>query len=389
MGVDWESTRFGDVRADGVHGRSGIGLSELGFTLVWSLHPTQTHSFSVFGTSVWVSAHTEGGSGPVLLGQAMPEAAWCDETRQFPNEGRLLYRLLLPSPQLLALEHVRQGRGLVFTLDIRGNSHCSKGIRRFNETLTLHVNVSDWTRVLREANAADVLLVGVHLPVADLDPKYRAAVDLVRKANQHLIKGDFSAAVVECRRALESLWKAANLGRRALKARQQSSGGADRQKMGKKDRDLAYGEALRHLCHSANHVGADSIPEEFGRLDAALIVGSTAALISTLVVSPDLVEPNEAPAGANPTAVSAPSPSVPKKKEEAPTDPRSERLNKAIAHIRKQRANQPGTEEKLRKVLITHFKNKLEEAQLIGLLDDLKAKGVIVLENKKLTYRLK
>ena len=213
MGVYWESTEFGAVRSDGIHGRSGIGLSELAFTLVWTLHPTRTDVFSIFGTTMWVSVQAEGDASPSLLGQAVPEAAWCDETRPFVQDGgRCAYRLILPSPQLLALEQLRQGRSLVFSLDIRGNSRSDHGIRRFNETLTLRVNVSDWIRILGEANAAEVLLVGVHLPAAGLDPKYRSAIELVRKANHHLIQGDFSVAVAECRRALESLWKAANLG---------------------------------------------------------------------------------------------------------------------------------------------------------------------------------
>jgi hypothetical protein len=36
MGVYWESNGFGEVRSDGIHGRSGNGLSELSFTVVWT-----------------------------------------------------------------------------------------------------------------------------------------------------------------------------------------------------------------------------------------------------------------------------------------------------------------------------------------------------------------
>jgi hypothetical protein len=390
LSIYWESTVFGDLRTDGIHGRAGLGLSELSFTLVWSLHPTRTDVFTIFGTSIWISVQAEGESSPVLLGQAMPEAAWCDETRPFPQDGgRCMYRLMLPSPQLLALESYRQGRNLIFSLDIRGNSHCAQGVRRFNETLSLRVNLSDWTRVLREADAADVLLVGVHLPSADLDPKYRGAIDLVRKANHHLIHGDFTIAVAECRRALESLWKAANLTPRALKARQQSAGGAERQKLGKKDRELAYGEALKHLCHSAHHVGEDSIPDEFGRLDASLIVGSTAALISALVASPDLVEASTEPATLPPLPAPTGLPNPGNKKIEPPKNQRAEWLSKAIAQLQKAPANRPTTEEKLRKSLLTHFRSKLNETQCGELMADLKKRGVIKIEGKKVVYVLK
>lgn len=389
MSISWESTGFGEVRVDGIHGRSGIGTSEITFTLVWSLHPTRKEVFTIFGTAVWVAVQAEGESTPTPLGQAMPEAAWCDETRPFPQEGgRCLYRLVMPSPQLLALESYRQGRGLVFHLDVRGNSSCSLGIRRFNETLSVPANLSDWTRVLREANAADVLLVGVHLPTADLDPRYRSAIELVRKANAHLIQGDFTIAVAECRRALESLWKAANLGPRSLNARKLSSGGAERQKMGRKDRELAYGEALKHLCHSAHHVGEDSVPDEFGRMDATLIVGSTSALISALISSSDLAE-SEARSAELPKAPVPPAPLPPVQKLAAAPTEREARIAKAIVHIKSDPSNRPTTELKLRKSLGTHFGSKLNEAQLDELLQGLTKKGLVKIDNKKVTYTLK
>ena len=82
-------------------------------------------------------------------------------------------------------------------------------------------------------------------------------------------------------------------------------------------------------------------------------------------------------------------PNVPKEIVQVLPDPRVERFGKAVAHIKKQAANRPSTEEELRKVLITHFKNKLQEVQLNELLSDLRTQGVIAIANKKLTYRAK
>ena len=392
MSVYYGSTVFGEVRSAGLHGRPGIGLSELAFSLAWTLHPTRSEVFTVFGTSAWVSAQPEGEGQPIFLGHAMPEAAWCNETRPQPSDEQLLYRLILPSPQLLALEHLRQGRGLLFTLDVRGNSRCSQGVGKFNQTLTLPVNVSDWARILREANASDILLVGVNMPASDLASDFAAAIGIVRKANRHLTEGNYSVSVAECRLALESLWKAANLETRSVNARQQFAKGADRKNMSKRDRALALGEAIKHFCHNAHHVGADAAPEDFGRLEAAMVVGSTAALISSLVTAPDLIEAEvtevEASAPAVALSHTPPRTSTPKlaKAPSSPSDEKSARLQKAKAHLRKNAKNRPSTIAALRSVLASLFANKLSTEEVEGVIAELKRSKTIEEKSKKLSY---
>src|SRR5262249_14330543 len=154
------------------------------------------------------------------LGHALPETAWCEESREGgPYERYLLYRLTLPSPQLLALEQLRQGGALRFYFDLRGNCDGPNGLRTINETLLLTASISDWGRVAKALGAGEVLLVGVHLPVKSTNRGAHAAIDLVRKANEHLVFGHYSAAVAECRRAIESLWKSARLEQPAKDAR--------------------------------------------------------------------------------------------------------------------------------------------------------------------------
>jgi hypothetical protein len=172
---------------------------------------------------------------------------------------------------------------LIFSLDVRGNSYGPAGIRSFDEALRLNVSLSDWIRVLREANAADILLVGVEVPREPPVPDLTAALDLVRRAHEFLMRGEHDAAVGECRRALESVWKIGKFADSARAARKALSGSMDERKsMGKKDRELALGEALINFTHPAHHVGDDGDAEIFGRHDAALAVATTAALVSNL-----------------------------------------------------------------------------------------------------------
>lgn len=386
MGINYESLAIGSVRAEGISGGQGLGSSEVRFSLAWNLAPKRGDAISIFGTRIWVSVSNEGGSQSLPLGPADPETAWCDETRDHASFDRyVMYRLCVQSAQLVALEQRRQGQPLVFTLDVRGNGHGPNGVRSIDDQLQMHVNVSDWVRVLSECGAADVLLVGVDLPLSS-EPS-RAAVELVRAASKHLALGHYTAAVAECRRAIESLWRSADLVKRAGEARKLLANQDGQRSMGKRDRELAMGEAMRIFCHIAHHVGSDSEPEVFGRLDAALAVSTTAALVSSLISDPDLARPAEAaPVLAAPVSA-------------APTEPKSDTKNEAALslveqvtrvreHLRKNPKNRPSTLKKLRSAVESLFAKKLDATSLDRLLKELVRKKVVTESAGKLTYAI-
>ena len=93
--------------------------------------------------------------------------------------------------------------------------------------LSLSVSLSDWVRVLKDANAKDILLVGVAIPMKSEPSEIAAAVQLVRHAHEFLLRGENNAAVAECRRALESVWKARGLEQAARTARKSLSASQD------------------------------------------------------------------------------------------------------------------------------------------------------------------
>lgn len=80
--ASYDGTVVGEVRAVSVGGQRGVGISQLCFSLVWNIHPKRSATFSVFGTSIWVSVAREGDANPLMLGQAVPETAWCEESRE-------------------------------------------------------------------------------------------------------------------------------------------------------------------------------------------------------------------------------------------------------------------------------------------------------------------
>jgi hypothetical protein len=287
MSINYESTQIGEVRSAQISAVPGVGASLLRFTLSWSLHPKRESVYTVFGTYLLVFVATEGSREPRFLGHAIPETAWCEESREgTPVERLLMYNLVLQADQMLVLEHLRQGRGLSFKLDVRGNGHGPSGIRQIYESLQLNVSVSEWIQILRDSCAADVLLVGIQLPLKEENSAASTAVELVRRAHDFLSRGEYDAAVGECRRALESVWSGHKLIELARGARKTlGSGAGDRKSMSKLDRLLALGEAVINFTHPAHHVDDVGDPEIFSRTDAAVAVASTAALVSTLTIT--------------------------------------------------------------------------------------------------------
>lgn len=381
--LSYDGMVIGEVRAVSVGGQRGVGSSVLCFSLAWNIHPKRKDKISVFGTSVWVSVAREGEAGTQMLGQAVPETAWCEESREGgPYERYLLYRLTLPSPQLLALEMLRQGSGLTFRLDVRGNCAGPDGIRTINQTVMLTANPSDWSKVARDLGADDVLLVGVHLPVKSANRGAHAAIELVRKANEHLVFGHYSAAVAECRRAIESLWKSSKLEQPARAARKLLATMDERRSMTKRDRELALGEAVLNFTHAAHHVGADAEPEIFSRVDAALVVSTTAGLVSSLVSHPVLL-PHVPPSsdGGVPQVVGT-------RTSSNESSPLRALIDQAIEHFRKRPANRAKTIDGLRGVLDSLFKKKVGAAQIDALIEDLTREKVIVEAAGKLTYHV-
>lgn len=385
MTVSYESRSVGAVRAMEVTGYAGIGMSQLRFSLEWSLNPRRDETFTVFGTSAWVSAMPEGEPNALMLGHAAPEIAWSDDCKEGYQVARPVpYRLTLPSPQLLALEQLRHGRELVFLLDVQGHVDGPRGVRSFESAVSVRVNVSDWVRVLKQAGAAEILLVGVNLPVRGAKADFHSAIELVRKAHEHLILGQYTVAVAECRRAIETLWKVANLTEDARAARKRLATRPEQEAMTLLDRELALGEAVRNYCHVAHH---DSEPEIFGRTHAALVVGTTAGLVSSIIAAPDLPRLARVERQATLPVVATKSSSAGAEGQEKPNAlSLSEQVAKVRDHLHSNAANRPRTMKSLRSAVHSLFAKKLEEQQLEGLMKELKKRKVVVEVDGKPTY---
>jgi hypothetical protein len=161
--------------------------------------------------------------------------------------------------------------------------------------------------------------------------------------------------------------------------------------MTKRDRELALGEALRVFCHVAHHVGSDAEPEVFGRLDAALAVSTTAALVSSLAADPDLMSTTTLEA-ADPSDgdIAKGTTSDTGRKAKTGTASGTPALAGQVLKVREflknNSENRPGTLKKLRSFLDSLFAKSLEPTALDRLIKELIKQSVVKEEAGKLAY---
>lgn len=282
MGLNYQSTVIGEVRAVQVSAAPGVGATLLRFTIEWSVHPRRDQDYAIFGTYIRVCVTVYGESDFIHLGHGHPEVAWTEQAREgMPYSAPVMYNLTLSADQLLALESRRQHRGLVFKIEVRGNAHGQYGISSVDDTLSINVGLGEWLRILADAGVADALLVGIRLPLP-AESRASTPLALVRQAHRFLQSGEYDACIAECRRAMESLWKAAEVQEAAKAARAALGHHTKRRAMTKIDRTLAMGEALIAFTQPAHHVNDDGDLEIFSRADATLALATAASLIETV-----------------------------------------------------------------------------------------------------------
>jgi hypothetical protein len=280
MGIYYQSRAIGEVRAIRLGAAPAAGAALMRFTLEWSVHPKRDQDYSIFGTYIRVSVSPEGTSDWLHLGHGIPDVAWTEQARVgIPYRFPLYYNLTLTASQLLALETIRQQRGLVFKIEVRGNASGKDGICSIDDTLTLSVSLGEWLRVLDEAGNSDALLVALPLPLAVDAASTDAPTEIVRKAHQFLLHGQSDSCIAQCRRAIESLRNLHGFGTEARAAREALASRGERVAMTKRARTLAVAEAIVNFTQPAHHVGEDGRAEDFSRLDAVLTLSATAALI--------------------------------------------------------------------------------------------------------------
>lgn len=283
MSLNHGSRIIANPKVQHVSGRKGIGIYQLRFSIEFGVPnwPEEQNTAVLRNVRLRILAGAERGDLQ-FLGMAEAEASLTIQPNQHSQQPSLLFDLNLTPQQMFALEEVRNGADLHFTINLFGETVGIHGTLPAHDDIHHRVTLSDWARVLRELNYADILVVGVTLPQVMQDSKVYPAVTFIRQANEDLHCGRYDAVVNRCRLALDSLHAA--MAEKDMVNAAVEKFKTKRKTMTKLERELLIGEAVRHYTQPAHHVDDDDgNPEWYSRSDALMILGFAAAAVCSAV----------------------------------------------------------------------------------------------------------
>lgn len=264
-----------DVRAAGVFGECGLGMHTLKFGTTFDIanqypdHPAGMYIDSL-RASVWLQSSNR---GRLLLGPAEFEQPLIIRRLNHAMSQPSLLRVMLSDRQLLALEELRGGGGLVFEVEILGLAHAPNDTHPVADSVRVEVNLSDWTKVLESLGVADSFVVGVEAPL-DAPPQMAHAVEYLKKARRALVAGEYEQTVSFCRLSLDSVKSASPM----LEELSESVRTGKSQNFSKSQRAAALYNVVRNYTNLGHHLDVAGQPVLFSRRDAVMVLTTTASL---------------------------------------------------------------------------------------------------------------
>lgn len=217
--------------------------------------------------------HLNGEHG-LQLGLAFPETIQPFTVTTYGGTRGACFDLLLSQQALETIERHRDGQGVSLNIKLHGE------IRRRGEVHLVHddvrgdVNVVQWLTAMEQAGYGRSMLFEVPIPVEPAG--LGGALQLLEAARQLFSRGHYPEVVSKCRMVIEGL--TAELGQdAALKAAQ----AAHKQSRTREQRELVMRQAAMDFASLAHHPTGVSQDELFDRNAAQMMLGTTAALVSS------------------------------------------------------------------------------------------------------------
>lgn len=272
MGINWNNRIIADARLNGVHGGRLAGgyLLRLGveFDVVnWDDGPPPVVMMAP--ARVWLQGETG-----LELGIAQPQTIQPFAVTPYPSRRAVLFDLQLTQQAMEAVERQRNGLGVSLTVKVQAEVRRREEVQVSSVDLAGIFNVSQWIEALDQAGYGRTLLFEVPIPA---EPANRgSAIELLEAARGLLATGHYSEVVAKCRMVLERLTQELNE-EQALKAARTAQG-RDRTTH---QRELFMRQVAIDFAHLAHHPTDVSLDEAFDRNAAQMMLGTTAALVSS------------------------------------------------------------------------------------------------------------
>lgn len=273
MAISWNSRTIADAYLRRIHGARMAGGYRLTLGVDFSVSNWgEGPPPLVIMTPARVSI---GGPTALFLGYAQPEVIQPFTVTPYASNAGIQFDLPLTPTALEAVERHRNGQDLAVTINLRPEIRQGSQVQHGWEDLTATFNLSQWVAALEQAGYGRSLIFEV--PIPDEPADLGSAIDLLGAARRLLASGHYSDVVAKCRMVLERQTQQLNQDQ-ALKVAREQTRGRDRTAL---ERELMMRQAAMDFAHLAHHPTDVALDETFDRNAAQMMLGVTAALVSS------------------------------------------------------------------------------------------------------------
>ena len=272
MGISLNSRIIANTRLASINGGRLAGGHALRLSIEFEvLNWDEADPPQVVMAPARVDLHGQSG---LLLGLAFPETVLPFTVSKYASKRGALFDLMLSPQAMETVERHRNGQGVSLNVKLQAE------IRRRGEVQVVHddvrgdFNVSHWMAVMEQTGYGRSLLFEVPIPS---EPQTLGNVlENLQAAQRLLAQGHYSDVVSKCRMVIEGL--TAELGEdQALRAALPLA----KQSRTLEQRELVMRQAAMDFASLAHHPTGVSLNELFDRNAAQMMLGTTAALVSS------------------------------------------------------------------------------------------------------------
>lgn len=274
MGITLNSGRIvADAKLAGIHGGRVAGAHALRLSVEFSVLSWDANDPPQV---ILAPARVQmTGQSGIALGVAFAETIQPFTVTKHSTTRAVIFELLLSPQAMEIVEQFRDGRGVSLVLNLHGEIRRAGEVQAFHEAARGDFNVAHWVAAMEQAGYGRSLLLEV--PVPSELPALGPILQTLETARRLLLLGHYADVVAKCRLVIEGVTAELNQGA-ALKAALTVQPKANRSV---EQRELVMRQAAMDFASLAHHPTDVAVDEIFGRNAAQMMLGITAALVSS------------------------------------------------------------------------------------------------------------
>lgn len=284
MGISWYNRTIADAHLNRVHGLKAAGGYVLRLSVEFDIQnwgKNEPIPVVAFGPARVSMERPDN----IWLGFAYPEVFLPFTVTQQSGKSVLLFDLPISQAAMETVERIRNGGDVALVMHLQAEIRIGSEVQHGWAQPTATFNVSQWATALEQAGYGRILLFEVPIPTEM--SVIGSPLGELNSARQLLASGHYAEVVAKCRLVLEGLTQEL-----ADDAELKSARSTQPKERTRPQRELLMRQSAIEFSHLAHHLNRESLIETFDRNSAQMMLGITAALVSSAMARKTIPRPH-------------------------------------------------------------------------------------------------